>query len=272
MQPDMFGYPVEVSKHEEGEWPFSEDFDKEEILQCLNAFFGHPNMDKNVFQFYEVNRPGYGIDRAVTVLANPKNEFFTIRIFIKPTINSSNVIFNPAAYRKDRIQRLYTALRDHYPATYFLHTKNLLIILQRFMFYPVCKFSNKNDISELLEIMWMASKSLILLDYNQNHWLVSNKGHLFYVDTDFMGHLLQDRHTALTENFNQAMVFINDKNCKLLALCLPEFATRGFDHVQFLEELQLVLENYLENWKVVEKIPEVVQRKLVCLRNIFNKY
>ena len=272
MRPEMFGYPVEVSKHEEGDWPFNADYDKKEILQCLNAFFGHSNMYINVFKFYEVNRPGYGIDRAVTVLSNPKNEYYTIRIFSRPNIKSLEVAFNPAAYRKDRIQTLYMALRDHYPATYFLNTKHLLILLQRFIFHPICQFSRPNEITGLLEIIWYASKAFILLDYNHNHWLVSDSGHLFYVDTDFMGQTFQDRHRAFSENFNQAMVFINPENCKLLSEVLPEFATRGNDYSQFLEEFFKVLKNYLERWKTVEVISDTVQRKIDCLNNIFVNY
>jgi len=272
MHPNMFGYPVEVSKHEDGEWPFDTKFDQIEILQCLNAFFGHPDMHSNIFQFYEVNRPGYGIDRGVTVLINQQNEYYAIRIFTKPGIISNKVPFDPAAYIKDRIQQLYMALRDHYPATYFLNTKHLLIILQQFVFFPVCQFINPSEIRDLLEIMWYASKARILLDYNQNHWLVSDDGHLLYVDTDFMGQILKDRYSALSENFNQAMVFINHKNCNILAKILPEFATRGNNYAQFLDEFFLVLKNYLESWEKVEIISEKVQSKLDCFQNIFDKY
>ena len=272
MRPDMFGYPVEVSKHEEGEWPFDANFDQQEILQCLNSFFGHSTMNEMAFEFYDVNRPGFGIDRAITVFSNPKNEYYAIRIFTKPEIESSKVPFNPAVYSKERIQQLYMALREHYPPTYFLNTKHLLIILQRFVFFPVCQFTNPDEIKGLLEILWYASKARILLDYNQNHWLVSKKGHLYYVDSDFMGQILQDRHRALSENFNQAMVFIDSENCKLLAQVLPEFATRGNDYPQFLEEFFRVLKNYLESWKIVKEINLAVQGKLTCLNNIFNNY
>lgn len=268
----MFNYPVEVSKHEDGVWPFNVDFDQTEILQCLNAFFGHPDMHSNVFQFYEVNRPGFGIDRAVTVLSNLKNEYYTIRIFTKPSIVSTTVPFDPAAYIKDRIQQLFMALRDHYPATYFLNTKHLLIILQQFVFFPVCQFIKPSEIRDLLEIIWYAAKARILLDYNQNHWLVSDEGHLLYVDTDFMGQVLEDRQIAFYENFNQAMVFIDFENCKILSKILPEFATRGNDYSQFLDEFFTVLKNYLESWKKVEIISEKVQRKLDCFYDILNKY
>jgi hypothetical protein len=260
----MFGYPVEVSKHDD--WPFNADYDKEEILQCLNAFFGHSDMYNNVFKFYEINRPGYGIDRSVTVLSNPKREYYTSRIYTKTNtkLKSLEVAFDPARYRKNRIQQLYI--------TYFLNTKHLLILLQRFVFHPVCQFSRPIEITGLLEIIWCASKALILLDYNHNHWLASESGHLFYVDTDFMGQTFQDLHRVFYENFNQAMVFINPENCKLLLEVLPEFATRGNDYSQFLEEFFKVLKQYLESWKTVEVIPDIVQRKIDCLNNIFVNY
>ncbi|MFX1538950.1 MAG: hypothetical protein ACFFDI_32605 [Promethearchaeota archaeon] len=272
MRPEMFTYPVEVTKHEDTEWPFREDFSRLEILQCLNSFFGHSSLHENPFEFYKVNRPGFGIDRAITVLSNPKNEYYTIRISTKPEMNSSEAVFNPAAYSKERIQQLYMALREHYPATYFLNTKNLLIILQRFVFYPVCQFVNLHDMIGLLEIIWYASKARILLDYNQNHWLVSEKGHLFYVDSDYMGHILPDRHIAFSENFNQAMVFINPDNCNILAQVLPIFATRGGDYSQFLEEFFTILQNYLDNWKSVKEVSPYIQRKLKCLTNILNDF
>ncbi len=272
MRPEMFTYPVEVTKHEDGDWPFSQDCGKIEILQCLNSFFGHSTMHENLFEFYTVNRPGFGIDRAITVLSNPKNEYYTVRISTKLERESSKAVFNPAAYSKERIQQLYMALREHYPATYFLNTKHLLIILQRFVFYPVCQFVNLHEMIGLLEIIWYASKARILLDYNQNHWLVSENGHLFYVDSDFMGHILPDRHIALSENFNQSMVFINSDNCNILAQVLPIFATRGEDYSQFLEEFFTVLRNYLESWKAVKNVSALIQRKLKCLTNIVNDF
>lgn len=272
MRPEMFTYPVEVTKHEDDEWPFPEEFGRIEILQCLNSLFSHSTMHENVFEFYKVNRPGFGIDRAITVLSNPKNEYYAIRISTKPEMGSSEEVFNPAAYSKERIRQLHVALREHYPATYFLNTKHLLIILQRFVFYPVCQFVNLLEMIGLLEIIWYATKARILLDYNQNHWLVSEKGHLFYVDSDFMGHILPDRHIALSENFNQAMVFINSDNCSILAQVLPIFATRGGDYSQFLEEFFTVLRNYLESWKTVKEVSLPIQRKLKCLTNIVNDF
>ncbi|UCG01101.1 MAG: hypothetical protein JSW11_15975 [Candidatus Heimdallarchaeota archaeon] len=272
MRPEMFTYPVEVSKHEDSDWPFREDYSRIEILQCLNSFFGHSTLHENVFEFYKVNRPGFGIDRAITVLSNPKNEYYAIRISTKPEIETTAVVFDPAAYSKERIQQLYMALREHYPATYFLNTKHLLIILQRFVFYPVCQFVNLHEMIGLLEIIWYASKARILLDYNQNHWLVSERGHLFYVDSDFMGHVLPDRHIAFSENFNQAMVFINPDNCNVLAQVLPILATRGEDYPQFLEEFFTVLKNYLESWKTVKEVSPYIQCKLKCLTNIVNDF
>ncbi len=71
MRPDMFGYPVEVAKHEDVDWPFIE-YEKKEIVQMLCDFFGHSENEDVCYDFYQVNRPGWGIDRPITVLANPK--------------------------------------------------------------------------------------------------------------------------------------------------------------------------------------------------------
>ncbi|UCE14542.1 MAG: hypothetical protein JSV04_05025 [Candidatus Heimdallarchaeota archaeon] len=272
MHPDMFGYPVEVSRHEEGILPFRKDFNSSEILQCLNAFFGLPTMHENPFQFYKVNRPGFGIDRAITVLSNPRNEYYAIRVFIKPDTEVSNEVFNPAVYRRGRIQQLYSALRDHYPATYFLNTQNLLIILQEFFFFPVCQFKKRNEIRGLLEIIWFASKAQILLDFNQNHWLVSDEGHVFYVDTDFMGQQLPDRQKALSENLNQSMIFITPSNCDLIKKVIPEFATRGFDYPQFVDEFLVTLKKYLDCWDTTEEISAILQQKLDCLKRIISAF
>ncbi len=266
MRPDMFGYPVEVFKYEDDDWPFIK-FEKKKIIQMLCGFFGHTEDEDTCFEFYQVNRPGWGIDRPITVLANPKKEYYTVRIFTKPDKEVRHA-FNPATYRKDRVQRLFDSLREHYPATYFLGSKSILIILQRFIFHPVCKFSRAIEITGLLEIVWYASRGNILLDYNHNHWLVSESGELFYVDTDFMGHVLPNRLEALSENFNQSMVFFNDENCHFLHRVLPEFATRGEDYYQFVEEFLIVLNNYLASWKRVEKISDTIQYKLNCLQDI----
>ncbi|MHA2227422.1 MAG: hypothetical protein ACXAC8_19550 [Candidatus Hodarchaeales archaeon] len=273
MRPDMFGYPVEIYKHKNAEWPFDPDFSKQEIIYHLKDFFGYPQDDEFSFEFYNVNRPGFGIDRAVTVFANRQREYYTIRIFSKPSLELTEPpVFNLATYRKERIQHLFDALRDHYPATYFVETENLLITLQRFIFYPVCQFKREVEIIGLLEIMWLASKAQILLDFNTNHWLVSEDGKLYYVDTDFMGQLFPDRYQALYENFNQSMAFITEKNCNLLHHVLPEFATRGNDYNIFLEEFLDVIMNFLKNCKTIEEMSDSIRRKLDCLDNIVDKY
>lgn len=265
----MFGYEVEIKEHDAiDDWPFDERFDQREILQVLNAFFGHPDMFKNLFRFYEVNRPGYGIDRAVKVLQNPNNEYYAIRIYIKPEFKSLEVSFDKAAYHQERIRQLFQALREHYPATYFLGTKHLLIILQQFVFSPVCRFTDRIEIKGLLEIIWYASKARILLDYNHNHWLISKNQGLLYVDTDFMGQILPDCQKALSENLNQALVFLTTENCSVLAEALKELNVEGLESAKFVTEFLQTLSRFLSSIKDVNSLSEPLKAKVDCLEKI----
>lgn len=265
-----FNYPVEVVKHTK--WPFNPEFDRSEILQCMNAFFGHNQLEDCCFDFYEVNRPGYGIDRAVTVISYPNKESYAIRIFIKPDPLLQDMSFDKAAYFRERVQKLYSALREHYPATYFLNTKYLLIILQRFIDRPVCSFKSSSELYQLLEVIHFASDARILLDYNHNHWLMAANGVLKYVDTDYMGHILPDRPIALSENFNQAMVFINENNCKFLKEALINYLNKGNDTKEFVSKYISVLKTFINQWDTIEQISEPIRRKLVCLKETVKFY
>jgi hypothetical protein len=265
----MFGYEVEIKEHDViDDWPFDINFDQREILQVLNAFFGHPDMFENKFRIYDVNRPGYGIERAVKVLQNPNNEYYAIRIYIKPEFKSLEVSFDKAAYHQERIRQLFQALREHYPATYFLGTKHLLIILQQFIFSPVCQFTDLIEIKGLLEIIWYASKARILLDYNHNHWLISKKQGLLYVDTDYMGQILPDCQKALAENLNQALVFLTVDNCPILAEALRELSVSSSDSANFVTEYLQVLKRFLDSIKDIDSLSSSLKAKLNCLREI----
>ena len=265
----MFGYEVEIKEHDVIEdWPFNDSYDQKEILQVLNSFFGHSDMFENQFRIYEVNRPGYGIDRAVKVLQNPKNKYYAIRIFKKPEFRPIEVTFDKTAYHQERIRQLMYALREHYPATYFLGTKNLLIILQQFIFSPVCQFTDLIEIKGLLEIIWYASKARILLDYNHNHWLISESQGLLYVDTDFMGQLLPDCQKALSENLNQALIFLTVDNCPILAEALRQLSSSGLEQANFVAEFLQILNRFLVSISDFESLSEPLKAKLNCLREI----
>ena len=266
---DMFGYEVEIKELDPiEEWPFDEKFDQREILQVLNAFFGYDQMFENPFRFYEVNRPGYGIDRSVKVLQNKNNEYYAIRIFLKPEFRSQEVSFDKAAYYQRRIRNLFQALREHYPATYFLGTKHLLIILQQFIFSPVCQFSDIIELKGVLEIIWYASKARILLDYNQNHWLISKDHGLLYVDTDYMGQILPDCQKALADNLNQALAFLTVENCPMLAQALRELSVEGIDQANFVTEFLQVLKRFLSSISDFESLSEPLQSKINCLAEL----
>ena len=159
--PPMLNFHFEVKKLEDENIPLFQKFNDLEVRHLLKEFFGLE--DDRSYEFYEVKRPGYGIDRSIPVFSpSPNHEYFTLRTFPKPEVGKEPV-FNQATYRRDRVKTLIAALRDHYPATYFLDTNNFLVILQRFVFSPVCRFENMEEIKELLEIIYLASSACILI-------------------------------------------------------------------------------------------------------------
>jgi len=270
LHPDKFGYEVEIKEYSSVDaWAWlKEDFDRKEILSVLNAFFGHSDLFKNPFNFYEVKRPGFGIDHPVTVIRNPNDEYYTIRIFIKPEFRSAEVVFDKAAYQQERVRHLFQALREHYPATYFLGTKHLLIIIQQFIFSPVCQFSNLAEIKGLLEIIWYASKAGILLDFNQNHWLMSKNQGLLYVDSDFMGQIQNDCQKVLADNLNQALAFLTAENCPILIDALRELSNSGMDQAEFVTIFLQILKSFLSSIKDINSLSPQLQAKMKCLLEV----
>ncbi len=265
----MLDFHFEVRKLEDENVPLFKKFNELEVRHLLKEFFGLD--DDRFFEFYEVKRPGYGIDRSIPVFSpSPNHEYFTLRAFPKPEIGNEPV-FNQAVYRRDRVKTLIAALRDHYPATYFLDTRDFLLILQRFVFSPVCQFENMSEIKELLEIIYLASSACILLDFNENHWLIKGDGRLIYTDTDYMGPgPLKDSQKALEENFNQSMIFFNENNCHLLSDALHQLSKKETGHLNFVRDFIKTLETYLVNWKSIDITSESLKKKIICLEQVVN--
>ncbi|MHA1975046.1 MAG: hypothetical protein ACTSW1_18795 [Candidatus Hodarchaeales archaeon] len=265
MYPSKLDLPFEVLSLEEANNPLFKTYDKNSILPLLHNFFGLKSSVE--FEFYEVNRPGYGIEHSIVVLSSPNLETFTIRVYEKPNENNDEVGFNLALYKRERIQTLVSVLRDHYPATYFLENKELLVILQRFMWYPVCQFIKTEELKELLEIIKLATSASILLDYNENHWLISDNCNLYYTDTDYMGSgPLKDPNKALMDNINQSMIFLNTQNCRLLTDAFNLLITRDPANKNFVRDFVIALDYFVNSWTDKEEVSDLIKAKIECLK------
>ncbi|MFX0170706.1 MAG: hypothetical protein ACFE9L_02170 [Candidatus Hodarchaeota archaeon] len=266
----MFGFPIEIKKFE---WPFDAKFDREEIIPLLNEFFGHPKSQEVPYEFYAVTRPDYGLVRPVMVISAPMHDrkaYYTIRITIHPD-PYTNSIFNLPSYQKHRIEQLIQTLKDHYPTNHFIESNKFFIVMQNFIFLPVCRFDRYIDMINLVEIIWLASSSRVLLDYNQNHWLTSENGRLYYVDKDYMGDFYPNRDEALGANINQSMIFFSLKNCGFLPQALNEFADLGISQAKFVNAFKRTLKQYVTSCQTQQELSERLQQKLHCLSKVYGE-
>jgi hypothetical protein len=246
MQSDMFNFPVEINQLD---WPFNSNFDKKEVHQLLKEF----GSEQNRFAFYEFIRPGLSLSRPTIILFLPSKGHFSIKAFAYPapiTLSLKKPPVNLANYHRMRVQHLMHSLEEHFPETHILESKpgNMLVILQKFLFHPICQFNTSKQISQLIEILWLASRARILLDYNQSNWLVSGLEFLYYVDIDYIGHSYIDLDRCLFENLNQSMVFFTLENVKLLPPALKNFSEISETHTKFVTRFKKVLQKIIENW------------------------
>ncbi|MHA2238583.1 MAG: hypothetical protein ACXAB2_09475 [Candidatus Hodarchaeales archaeon] len=268
----MFDFPIEIR---EVESPWGNQFSMEDILPVIQKFYGQIHSMKANIKFYEVTRPGFGLVRSVITISPiftnvpvKKSYVYTIRIFLRPD-RTENIVFNLAEHHKTRIELLFTALGEkHYPPPIFLQTPNLLIVLQPFLFLPVCDFSRKTDIINLIELLYLATKARILLDYNHNHFLRSEINNVYYVDTDFMGNLCPDENHALIANLNQSMIFISSKNIPFITKALKDFSKKDFKRSEFAKRLVQQMNTYIMNSKEesMDLLPKL-KEKLEALEN-----
>lgn len=248
MKASLFEFPVEIRKVE---WPWKNKASQEDVLSLLDSHYPNSRSFGSKYDFYEVSRPEFGLVRSVITVSPslPKNEikhsdYCTIRIFQKPV--GEDVEFDLAKHHKNRIEQLITALGSkHYPRTEFLESNKILIVLQPFLFLPVCDFSTSTDILNLIELIYLASKARILLDYNHNHFLRAKYSTLFYVDTDYMGSLCSDEQSALESNLNQSMLFISSNNTPYLPQALTVFSSLSEDHKRFSRLLLRLINEYI---------------------------
>ena len=271
MKSDMFSFPVEIKKHD---WPFNSTFDENEILQLLNEFGGFlkPRKKEEGFEFYEFNRTGIGLSEPAIVLFLPSKGHFSIKPFayFPPiTLSLKKPPVNLASYHRMRVQHLIHSLEEHFPETHILESKsgNMLIIFQKFLFHPICEFNTPQQISQLVEIIWLASQARILLDYNQNHWLVSGLEYLYYVDTDYIGHSYLDLDKCLLDNLNQSMAFLTSENVIFLPQAVKIFSEGNKTQAKFVTRFKKVLKVIVGSWDK-EKLSEDNKRKLDSLNEI----
>ncbi len=252
MRSDMFNFPVEIKKLD---WPFNSNFDENEIHQLLNDFGGFlkPQTKEDRLEFYEFTRTGLGLSRSAIVLFLPGKGHFSIKAYAYPppiTLSLKKPPVSLANYHRMRVQHLIHSLEEHFPDTHIIESKseNMLIICQEFLFHPICEFNTPQQISQLIEILWLASRARILLDYNQSNWLVSGLEFLYYVDTDYIGHSYVNLDRCLLENLNQSMAFFTPENVKLLPQALKGFSELSETHTKFINRFRNVLKKIIESW------------------------
>ncbi|MHA1994791.1 MAG: hypothetical protein ACW97Z_09640 [Candidatus Hodarchaeales archaeon] len=253
MKDSLFDFPVKIRKIE---WPWNNKATPEKVFSLLETYFSHLQ-EKRVrelsqYSFHEVTRPCFGLVHSVIAVSpffvennHQKSDYFTIRIYQKP-LSDLHMAFNLAEHHKTRIEQLIEALGSkHYPETYFLESSEYLIVLQPFLFHPICDFSKEVDIFNLIELLFLASKARILLDYNHNHFLRSQSGSLYYVDTDYMGVLCSSEFNALHSNLNQSMIFISEENAKYIPKGVMKFSSLNDETLAFSKLFLTLLTEYV---------------------------
>ena len=276
MKTSWFTFPVEIQALG---WPWADKFPPEDVVPLLNKFLKYPATFDLHFEFTEVTRPEFGLVRSIVVVTpkfsekRSKSDYYAIRIFQKSSLDENSAI-DLAKYNQKRIQTLIDALGPHYPQTYFLESSKFVVVLQPFLFSPVCDFTLSVDIFNLFELIYLSSKARILLDYNHNHFLRVNDNNLFYVDSDYMGgNKYPDEQGALEANLNQAMVFITSGNAKFIATELLALSKQSDSLREFTKSVIHALNNFVlsckKDWdNLSPKLHSKIQSVEVALQNL----
>ena len=276
MKTSLFEFPVEIRKVE---WPWRSQASQEDVFLLLDVYFPEVRSFGLQYEFHEVTRPEYGLVRSVITVSPslPNNKLqqkhiSTIRLFQKPT--EKNIPFDLAEHHKSRIRNLIEALGpEHYPETTFLQSDSLLVILQPFLFFPVCDFTTSTDIFCLIDLIYLASKSRLLLDYNHNHFLRAKDSTLFYVDSDYMGNKYPNLKDALVSNLNQAMIFINVDNISFMPQELTKFSSKSESHKRFAELFLQEIKRYIDFGETQkEHLTTKLEKKVKELKKAFEGY
>lgn len=149
--------------------------------------------------------------------------FFAVRYFEKNEEQfRTPEFFDRAVFHSQRMKNL-RLLGKFYPEIRFYDLANGVLILQEFLFFPICEFKDQQSMDQLAELLFTASKHNIFLDFNHNHWLYDQeKGKLYYVDKDY-NEDLEDFEMSVAQNFNQAAIFLSDINFKFFSMAIKSF-------------------------------------------------
>jgi len=278
MKPSWFKFPVEIQAID---WPYQDKFPPEDVVPLLNEFFKYPAIFDLHFEFHEITRPEFGLVRSIIVVTpkfsekRSKDDYYAIRVFQKSSFNenSAPTALDLAKYTQKRIKKLIDTLGPHYPRTHFLESTKFVVVLQPFLFSPVCDFTLCVDVLNLLKLIYLASKARILLDYNHNHFLRVNDENLFYVDSDYMGSKYPDEQSALVANLNQAMIFITHENAKFIPAELLTLSKQNNSQLEFSKSVIHALNNFVllckKDWdNLSPKLTAKIQSVEVALQNI----
>ena len=125
----------------------------------------------------------------------------------------------------------------------------------------------------LIDLIFLASKAKLLLDYNHNHFLRAKDSTLFYVDTDYMGDKYPDSEEALKSNLNQAMIFINVNNISFIPQELTKFSSKSEMHKNFARLFLQEIKRYIEFGETQkEHLAIKLEKKINKLKETFEGY
>ena len=176
---------------------------------------------------YSITRLGKGlVHPAITlqiVCNSDEANYFVARYFEKNEEQyRTSEFFDRSVFHSQRMKNL-KLLERFYPNMRMYDLPNGVLILQEFLFFPICDFKDQTSLDQLVELLFVSSKHNIFLDFNHNHWLYDKeRGKLFYVDKDY-NEDLEDFEMTVSQNFNQSAIFLNEKNFKLFALALKTY-------------------------------------------------
>ena len=204
---------------------FKEFFPPDHLKNIQDSF--DENFRDCQFTFYSITRLGKGLVHPAITLEITCNSdepnYFVARYFEKNEEQYRTAeFFDRAVFHSQRMKNL-KLLGRFYPEIRIYDLDNGVLILQEFLFFPICDFKDQSSLDQLVTLLFTASKHNIFLDFNHNHWLYDKeKGKLFYVDKDY-NEDVDDFEMAVSQNFNQAAIFLNDKNFNFFALALKAF-------------------------------------------------
>ncbi len=204
---------------------FKEFFPPDHLAHIQQSF--DTNFTDCHLSFYSITRLGKGLVHPAITLEiscdadNPN--YFVARYFEKNEEQyRTSEFFDRAVFHSQRMKNL-KLLGRYYPEMRLYDLPDGVLILQEFLFHPICDFKDQSSLDQLINLLFVASKHNIFLDFNHNHWLYDRvNGKLFYVDKDY-NEDVEDFETGVSQNFNQAAIFLNDKNYKMFALALKSF-------------------------------------------------